>query len=156
MSADSPALTGRDAKGKFLPGCAPGPGSNVMRRRKSLAAAAAQALDHGDIESVLLGLLKQAQAGDVPAAQLVLSYAIGKPKVQADAVDVQLPELNSAGAVVAALHRIVAAVGTGDLDLDAGERLAGLVGQVADAAVLQSLEQRVAAVEAGRGNHGPA
>jgi hypothetical protein len=127
-----------------------------MRKRKSLAAAAAAALDHGDVESVLRGLLAQAQAGDVPAATLVLSYACGKPKVQADAGDVALPVIDSAGAVVEALHRIVAAVGTGDLDLDAGERLAGLVGHVADARLLHDLEQRVAAVEASRGMHGPA
>lgn len=157
MSSDSPALTGRDRFGRFQPGCAPGPGSGVMRRRKSLAAAAAAALADGDVEAVLRSLLTQAQAGDVPAATLLLNYSIGRPRVQADSVDIDLPAIESVGSLADAMQRIVVAVGAGDLDLDAAERLASLVATVGEVTVLRDLEQRVAAVESTNGGfHGSA
>src|SRR5205814_7807420 len=82
---------GRDAQGRFAPGNAGGPGNPFARRvaelrREFLAEATGE-----DLRAVCRALLARAQGGDVAAAQLALSYLLGKPEraVDPDTLDEQ-------------------------------------------------------------------
>ncbi len=84
----------RDNRGRFLPGCAGGPGNPHSRQIGRLKAALHEALSEDAIAAVALAMLQKAKDGDVAAAKLVLAYAIGKPVAgsAANVVDSEITE----------------------------------------------------------------
>jgi hypothetical protein len=71
---------GRDAKGRFAPGNAGGPGNPFARRTAELRREfLAEATGEG-LRAVCRALLERAKGGDVAAAKLALSYLVGKPE----------------------------------------------------------------------------
>jgi hypothetical protein len=82
---------GRDQRGRFAKGNPGGPGNPFARRTALLRRVLSMAVTEEDIEAVAKRLLEQAKAGDVAAARLLLSYAIGQPTeaVDPDTLDQQ-------------------------------------------------------------------
>jgi hypothetical protein len=89
-----PANSGRDAHGRFAPGNAGGPGNPYARQVAALRKEIARFLtEEGRLHLLIERLYDSAMEGDIAAARLFLSYALGKP---ADAVapdDVEAHEL---------------------------------------------------------------
>ncbi len=82
MSAPSPNGRngdGRDARGRFTTGNPGGPGNPYARRVAELRSALLDAVTPEDVAALARALLAQAKGGDVAAARLVLSYAVGRP-----------------------------------------------------------------------------
>jgi hypothetical protein len=82
---------GRDAHGRFAKGNPGGPGNPFARRTAQLRRVLSEAVTDEDVEAIAKRLLEQAKAGDVAAARLLLSYAIGQPTraVDPDTLDRQ-------------------------------------------------------------------
>jgi hypothetical protein len=81
---------GRDPKtGRFGAGNKCGKGNPFARRLGAMRTAFLDALTAEDVQALARRLLRQALAGDTAAAQLVLSYILGKPTaaVDPDALD---------------------------------------------------------------------
>ena len=81
MSAPSPngSNGGRDTAGRFAPGWKGGPGNPYARRVGELRRALLDAVTAEDLAAVIKALVVKAKDGDVQAARLVLSYAVGPP-----------------------------------------------------------------------------
>src|ERR1700722_8743788 len=71
--------TGHDARGRFTRGNKGGPGNPFARQTAALRQALTSAVTPQDIADIAAKLLEKAKQGDVPAAKLVFSYALGKP-----------------------------------------------------------------------------
>jgi hypothetical protein len=82
---------GRDAKGRFAPGNAGGPGNPFARRTAELRREFLAEASGEDLRAVCRALLERAKGGDVAAAKLALSYLVGKPEkaVDPDTLDEQ-------------------------------------------------------------------
>jgi hypothetical protein len=82
---------GRDAKGRFAPGNAGGPGNPFARRTAELRREFLAEATGEDLRSICRALLERAKAGDVAAAKLAMSYLVGKPDkpVDPDTLDEQ-------------------------------------------------------------------
>src|SRR5947209_135258 len=75
---------GRDPHGRCARGNVGGPGNPFARQVAALRSALLGSVTPEDIQGVAQELLRQAKEGNLAAAKLLLSYALGKP---APAVD---------------------------------------------------------------------
>jgi hypothetical protein len=80
---------GRNELGQFAHGNTAGKGSPVAKRMYYLRATLLSAVEPERIKRVAAKLQELAEAGDVPAARLLLEYAAGKP---VQAVEVSGPD----------------------------------------------------------------
>ncbi len=104
---------GRDAGGRFAAGNRGGPGNPFARQVAALRCALLAAFTPQDLEAVAQALVRQAKEGNVAAAKLLLSYALGKPAaaVDPDTLDLHEWELlrrapDPAPEMAAAPHRV--------------------------------------------------
>ncbi len=81
----------RDNRGRFCKNNKGGPGNPFARRTAALRQAMLDAVTAEDLQAIVRQLLQKAKEGDLSAARLVLSYAIGKPDkaVDPDTLDQQ-------------------------------------------------------------------
>jgi hypothetical protein len=86
---------GRDARGRFAPGNAGGPGNPFARRVAQLRKVLLEAVSDEDLRVVAEQLVVKAKMGDLAATKLLLQYVVGKPAatVDPDALDVEEVEL---------------------------------------------------------------
>ena len=86
---------GRNTNGTFAPGNPGGSGNPHARKVAQLRTAILDCLNTEAMASIVNGLLIAAQSGDVQAAKLLLSYAVGRPPdpVNPDRLDVDEWEL---------------------------------------------------------------
>lgn len=147
MTTEKTAADGRDRGGRFTTGNRIAKGNAMAKRMQEHRAAVAGAISPAALFEVVDGLLKAARSGDAAAARLLLEYTLGKPRPAPLVLDFDLPDLNDAKAVADALKAVTAAVAAGDLDVEAGQQVAGLVAQVATATAWQEVADRVAALE---------
>jgi len=70
---------GRDSRGRFAPGCQPGPGNPLAGRVAVLRQALLSAVTPGDLAKVIRKLVALAQAGDLGAIKLLLDRIFGEP-----------------------------------------------------------------------------
>lgn len=95
----APAPDPRDARGRFQPGCQPGPGrppgsKAIDLRAVAHAAAQDEGFDlHAALWRVVRALTDAAEAGDVGAAKLLLDRLCGRDIQPIAAVGVSLEEL---------------------------------------------------------------
>lgn len=94
---------------------------------------------------VLQTVVDAALAGNLLAAQLVLSRVI--PPARGQAVPVELPALAVAGTLTEKADAVLAAVGAGELAPDVGAQLIGAVAGAARIAEIAELADRLAAIE---------
>ena len=83
---------GRDPHGRFGKGNAGGPGNPFARRVAALRAALLAAVTDDDLDAVTRELVRQAREGNLAAARLLLSYALGKPAAPVDPDTLDLHE----------------------------------------------------------------
>jgi hypothetical protein len=73
------SAAGRGTDGRFAKGNAGGTGNPFARQVAALRQAALAAITPDTIRAIFAKMADLALAGDVPAAKLVLAYAVGKP-----------------------------------------------------------------------------
>jgi len=84
-SADGTAQGGKDsATGRFLPGNKYGQGNPHYRKLAANRTAFLEAVGPEQVKKLAAQLFARAMAGDVDAARLVLSYAVGRPQPAPD------------------------------------------------------------------------
>jgi hypothetical protein len=83
---------GRDAHGRFARGNAGGPGNPFARQVAALRSALLASVTGQDLEDVARALVRQAKEGNVAAAKLLLSYALGRPVPAVDPDTLDLHE----------------------------------------------------------------
>ena len=93
--------SGRDARGRFTKGNPGGPGNPYTRQVARLRQALLEALEPEALREVVAALVRAARQGDVPAAKLLLAYAVGRPREMAD------PELEALRQEVERLRLVV-------------------------------------------------
>lgn len=76
--------TGRDAKGRFVPGNKVARGNPFARRMARLRSRALAAVSGADLEAIVRQLVVAARAGDVAAAKVLLPYLLGRPPEAVD------------------------------------------------------------------------
>jgi hypothetical protein len=74
-----PPANGRDARGRFVPGNAGGPGNPFYRRQAEFRRAMLALFTPEDVASLLRVMLALGRNGDVAAARVFLEYVVGKP-----------------------------------------------------------------------------
>jgi len=70
---------GRDTQGRFTLGNISGRGRPRREREKEFLAAFDRALPAHELSEIVAAILIKAKEGSIPAARLLLEYAIGKP-----------------------------------------------------------------------------
>jgi hypothetical protein len=82
---------GRDARGRFARGNLGGPGNPFARQVAALRQAAVDAVSADDVRAIIAKMTEKALAGDVAAAKVVLSYAVGRPAAapEPDRLDIE-------------------------------------------------------------------
>jgi hypothetical protein len=86
------AVPGHTSSGRFAPGNKLGKGNPFARRLGKLRSAFLDAITDADVAAVARKLQELAMAGDVAAATLYLSYALGKPVKVVDVDRLELDE----------------------------------------------------------------
>jgi hypothetical protein len=147
-NAKTPAKNG-EKKGseatQFQPGHPGGPGRPTGSRNKATLALDKIADDAG--EDILNKMVEQAKAGDMRAADIVLSRIWPPRKGKPVALTEPLPAIKSAADAVAALGKLADLVGAGELTPDEGASVAAIIETKRKAIETVELESRVAALE---------
>jgi hypothetical protein len=129
----------------FEPGNPGGPGRPQGSRNKATLALDKIAGDAG--EDILNKMVEQAKAGDLRAADIVLSRIWPPRKGKPLALAEPLPAIKSATDVVAALGKVAELVGAGDLTPEEGASVATILETKRKAIETVDLEARLAALE---------
>jgi hypothetical protein len=82
FNGPKPVQTGRDVKGRFLPGAPPGPGrpaNPYARQQAALRVAVLDEVDERDLRAVVRTVLRLAKRGNVPATELLFKWIVGPP-----------------------------------------------------------------------------
>ena len=143
-----------DSKQRRLPRSAwkPGESGNPAgkpRGTRCKATVAAQALLDGESEALTRKAVDLALAGDMTALRLCLERIV--PPRKDSPILVELPSMENAADIPAAMSSILAAVAAGELSPSEGTAVAGLVELNRRALETSELEQRIAALEKVKG-----
>ena len=84
---------GRDSNGRFAKGNRLGQGNPLAGRAAKLRAALLRSVTEKDVRTIMKSLIREALAGDVASAKLVLAYSVGQP--EAADVSQRLDELEN-------------------------------------------------------------
>ena len=131
---------GRDHKGRFAPG---NPGRPKGARHK--ATRAVEQLMQGQVERVTTAVIEAAAKGDMQAARLILDRIAPRRE---PAVEVDLPNINSAADLPMAIAAILQAVSAGDLTPGEAAKITNTIEAAGSAIELHDLDRRIAAIEA--------
>ena len=74
-----PGSPGRDQRGRWIRGCAPGPGRPPAAREEAYREALQAAASPEDLGMVFGKVMERARAGDIAAARLVMQQLVGPP-----------------------------------------------------------------------------
>jgi hypothetical protein len=88
------AQSGRDGKGRFARGNKGGPGNPFNRRVAALRQLLVERVSDDDLAAIVDRLVQKAREGDVSAARLVLSYAVGRPTSAVDPDELDIQEMS--------------------------------------------------------------
>ena len=108
MDPTSNGENGRTSKGRFAQGNPGGPGNPYVKRVSILRAALLRALDEDAIQMIAVALVNEAKTGDVAAAKLLLSYAVGQPPESVPEPD-ETPQVEPGGEIDAILDSLTPA-----------------------------------------------
>src|SRR5690242_14300920 len=123
-TSPNPDNSGRKQDGKFRPGKSGNPAGKPKGTRHT-ATQLAEKLMEDDIGNVVQAVLMAAQSGDMTAARLVLDR-IAPPR-KGRAIKLDLPVIETAADVVAALSKTVTAMGEGEITPDEAATVAGVI-----------------------------
>jgi hypothetical protein len=130
--------------GQFEPGNPGGPGRPAGSRNK--ATLVLDELAEGDAKEILTGVLKQAKAGDMKAAEVILARVW--PIRKGRKVSLELPEVKTPQDVLTAISAVLAATANGDITPDEAALVAGLLEVKRKAIETVNIEERIAKLEA--------
>lgn len=105
-----------------------------------------------DLEDVTRAVIGMAKAGDMTAARLILERLV--PVRKGRPVPFDLPAMDTAADVSAAIGAVVAAVADGALSPEEGQAVAGILEARRKAIETVDIEARLAALEAVQGAGG--
>jgi predicted Zn-ribbon and HTH transcriptional regulator len=91
-AATAQGNSGRDGHGRFVRGNAGGPGNPFARRVAQLRRTLCETVTEEEMQEVAKKLVELARQGDVAAARLLLSYAVGQPTPAVDPDTLDLAE----------------------------------------------------------------
>jgi hypothetical protein len=135
---------GKKSRGKpFEPGNPGGPGRPAGSRNKATVALDKIADDAG--EDILNKMVEAAKAGDLRAADLVLSRVW--PVRKGRPISLELPKIDTAADLVAGLGRVADAVAAGDITPDEGQAVSAVLETKRRAIETLELETRIKALE---------
>lgn len=130
----------------------PGKSGNVHGRPRGAKNRATLLLDrmaHDDAQSVLRAVLDKAKSGDLQAASTILARIW--PARRGRPVTLDLPAINTASDVTAALAAVMAAIADGDITTTEAAELATLIESARKSIELADIERRLAALEGAHG-----
>jgi hypothetical protein len=131
----------RDASGRWVKGCGPGPGKPKGKINNVARLLRGQWVD--DAEQIAAMIKEKALSGDLDAARLILERLFPRPK---DA-PVELPDMPT-GSLAEMTGRIVQAVAQGELTPSEGQQLAAILAQHARIVETDDLARRVDEIKA--------
>src|SRR5258708_3284253 len=125
------ADNGRDARGRFAPGNAGGPGNPFARRVAELRKVLLETVTDDELRIVAGQLMVKAKMGDLAATKLLFQYVLGKPAatVDPDTVDVQEVELYRRAPVHGEVNDVLTARMPAELAAGLMRRVVPYVGQ---------------------------
>jgi hypothetical protein len=138
---DETRNSGTKTDGRFKPGN-PGKARGVRHRATALA----EKLLSKDIEKVVEAVQAAAESGDMVACKLILDRLAPPPRGRLCVF--ALPAIQTAADAEAAIGAVLAAVATGKLTVDEGDKLAGTIQRMGEAVHMRLVEERLAALEA--------
>ncbi len=109
-------LNGRDEHGRFAKGNAGGPGNPFARQVGRLRQVLLNAATPERMERIAGKMMELAEAGDVQAAKLVLSYVVGKPAEAVNPDTLAVEEVEQLKRNTAAVGTALPAVGAVELE----------------------------------------
>lgn len=124
MSSDSQENTGRDPKGRFIPGCAGGPGGS--RRRKEFRRAIEDAVTPDHLAGLMRKTMMMALGGNTKAIDIAFSQLVGRPSEApepAEVLDITFQDLNTADACREAMATVLQKITQGKVNRATGELL---------------------------------
>jgi hypothetical protein len=133
----------RGGRGRFAAGTRPGPGRPKGERAR--LAAALDTLAAAEAEAVLAALLTSAKGGDVAAAKLILDRLWPPPKGRA--VELDLPPVEDATGLVAAMAQVVAAMAEAQITPDEAKVIAVVLSEKRAAIEIEDLSERLKTLE---------
>lgn len=125
----------RDAKGRWLPGKS----GNPAGRRAGATCHALQMARDAAVEVGLPLLIERAREGDVEAARVLVHVGLPRQKPVAQPITVDLPGDGFTEQARAVLARVAA----GDISIDDGAALTGIIAQTAKIDEVTSLREEV-------------
>jgi hypothetical protein len=145
----APDNTGPQQRGRPF---APGQSGNPAGRPRGARSAALMALDAIGTaagESILQGVIKAAQEGDMRAAEVLLRRLW--PERKGRPITVELPPMQTAADLPNVLGALAEAVACGDLTPEEGQAMAAICETQRRAIETADLDRRLAALEAAQG-----
>ena len=138
----------RAKDGRFAPGAKPGPGRPKGRRNKTVlldAAARVEELTASELDAIVEGVITAAKSGDTQAAKLLLDRVA--PARKGQAVQFDLPEINSARDLDKAYAAVLRAVSDADLAPEEAQSVVDLLEARRKAMETLELERRLEQLE---------
>lgn len=129
---------------RFKPGVSGNPKGKPVGTRNHATRAVLELLEDGVLD-VTKAVLKAARGGDLTAAKMVLERIT--PPMRERAINIALPDANTAEGCSEAQNAILQAVGTGELLPNEGTTISAIVENRRRAIETAELEQRIAALE---------
>lgn len=126
---------GRSTNGRFVKGNKAAVGrSGAKTRRREAAKIFCESMTKPEIKAIVRKLMDLAQAGDVEAARLVLSYSIGRPReMDAEPIQIDLPMVQSADDLPKAFAAVFTAVRAGEVSADELRQITAILTSARDA-----------------------
>ena len=141
----------RDASGRWLAGKPPGPGRPQGSR--NAASIVLNRIMAEDGEAVVRAMLKAAKEGDVQAGKAILDRVA--PARRGARVPLALPKVETAGDVLAALARVVEAMGEGNVSPEEAATMVQVIAAPRAVFEAHEVERRLASIEAELARLGP-
>ena len=105
----------------------------------------AEKLMADDVEGVVKAVIDAARTGDMAAARIILDRLV--PVRKGRPVEIDLPEVRTAGDVLAAMGAVLDHVADGEITPDEGATVAGILEMKRRTLELVEIERRLAALE---------
>jgi len=138
---DMQEATGRNNKGRFVPGQS----GNPAGRPPAMPPELRQRLTEASAD-IIEGVISAARGGDMQAARLVLERIA--PVTRSTAAPVYIPELEQAATLSDKAQAVINAVARGECPPDIGATMIQALGACAKIIEIDELERRLSALEA--------
>jgi len=137
----------RDARGRFAPGNAGGPGNPHAKATARLRAALMRAITPSDVEAAISQLVAKAREGDLAAIKELLDRGVGRAQPAREPMVLDVGDVVDLEGATRAAGSILRAMAEGGLDAEAASRAAGVLGVAIKALEMTEISRRLDALE---------